>query len=86
MIPAFGYKTNSYIDKMFCIECNNCVQPNCRACQNCGKTLFGKNTVNVYTDKIPPLINYYYTNMIYPNKYPYIYYYGSYHNKLINYR
>lgn len=83
------YKTNSYVDKMFCINCNKC---HCRSktcydkgCQKCGKTLFGKNTVNVYTEKIPPKVNFSYVNSLFPTNYPYVYYYGSYKNKLINY-
>ena len=84
-----NYKTNSYIDKMFCINCRNC---HCRShscydqgCQKCGKTLFGKNTVNVYTPKIPPKVDFSYVNSLFPTNYPYIYYYGSYKNQLINY-
>ena len=91
------YRTNSYIDKMYC---SNCKCKNYRtnftsgcgcgcgyngySCGQCGKTLFGKDTINVYTPKIPPKINYSYLNMIYPYDYPYVYYYGSYKNKLLN--
>ena len=94
-----NYRTNSYIDKMFCIYCNKCTTPHCNSnlhgrqltydhglCNRCGKTMFGKNTINAYTNKIPPIIDFSYINSILPSKYPYIYYYGSYHNKLINYK
>ncbi len=88
-IPS--YRTNSYIDKMFCIYCNKCTRPyykgayNTRLCHLCGRKMFGKCTINAYTDKIPPRIGFSYVNSILPNKFPYIYYYGSYKNKLINF-
>ena len=92
------YRTNSYIDKMFCIYCNKCTKPHCYSnyitdkrltydknlCHKCDKTMFGKKTINIYTPKIPPKINYSYINSLFPNKFPYIYYYGSYNNKLVN--
>lgn len=83
-IPS--YRTNSYIDKMFCIYCNKC--KNCNdnhLCKRCGKTIYGKKTINVYTPTIPPKVDYSYINSYFPSKYPYVYYYGSYDNKLINY-
>lgn len=78
------HKTNSYIDKMYCIynnKCTKCKKKDCR----CGKTLFGENTINVYTSKIPPRVDFSYINSLYPSNYPYVYYYGSYENKLLNY-
>ncbi len=93
------YRTNSYIDKMFCIYCNKCTEPGCYSdytsgeqltydrnlCKHCGKTMFGRKTINVYTPKIPPKIDFSYINSLFPTKYPYIYYYGSLNNRLINY-
>lgn len=81
-----NYKTNSYINKMYCIYCGKCA--NCserNLCQRCGKTMFGKDTINTYTPKIPPKIDFTYTNSLYPSDYPYVYHYGSHKNKLINY-
>lgn len=72
-----SYKTNSYIDKMYCSNNTH---------YQCGKTMFGRNTINVHTPTIPPRIGFSYINSILPNEYPYVYYYGSYKNKLINYR
>lgn len=81
-----SYKTNSYIDKMFCIYCNKCDYCNKMGlCNNCGLSMFGGKTINVYTPKIPPRVNYSYLNSLFPSNYPYVYYYGSYRNKLINY-
>jgi hypothetical protein len=80
------YKTNSYIDKMFCQYCKKC--SNCNEkylCLRCGKNMFGNKTINKHTLKIPPKINYSYINSIFPSNYPYIYYYGSLNGKLINY-
>lgn len=79
------YRTNSYIDKMYCIYCNRCATYNKNLCDRCGKTMYGKYTINTYTSKIPPKINYNYQNSLFPSNYPYIYYYGSDKGKLINY-
>ena len=79
-----NYRTNSYIDKMFCINCNQCSIYDKKLCDRCGKTMFGRNTINVYTPTIPPKVDYSYINAIFPSKFPYVYYYGSVNGKLIN--
>lgn len=94
-------RTNSYIDKMACTYLNKCSKNNrkcqCRkycnctpenncGCSSCGVTMFGPNTINAYTPKIPPKIGFDYTNMLYPTDYPYVYYYGSMDGKLFNHR
>lgn len=70
------YRTNSYNDRMTCTYF---------PIPSCGTILFGNKTLNIYTPTIPPRIDYTYLYNIYPNDYPYIYYYGSYKNRLINY-
>lgn len=82
--PNKRYVTNTYIDKMFCHYCNKCSR-NKDLCEHCGKTIFGQNSINAYTPKIPPRVDFSYVNSLLPNKYPYIYYYGSYQGKIINY-
>lgn len=79
-----SYNTNSYIDKMFCTYCKKC-SSNPHRCSLCDKHMFGRKTINAYTPTIPPRVGYSYINSLLPNQYPYVYYYGSYKNKLINY-
>ena len=79
------YRTNSYIDKMFCINCQKCSTYDKDLCTRCGKSTFGCKTINAYTPTIPPKIDYSYMNAIFPSNYPYIYYYGSVNARLINY-
>jgi hypothetical protein len=81
-IPS--YRTNSYVDKMYCIYNNNCNKKSSK-CKACGKIIYGEKTINAYTTTIPPKVNYSYANAYYPSNFPYVYYYGSYDNKLINY-
>ena len=72
------YKTNSYIDKMMCIY-------SCNQIPECGSTMLKGTSVNAYTQKIPPKVDFSYINSLYPSNYPYIYYYGSYKNRILNY-
>jgi len=78
------YQTNAYIDKMFCIYCNRCATYNKNLCDRCGKKIYGGNTMNVQTSKIPPKVNYSYINALFPSKFPYIYHYGSHQGGYIN--
>ncbi len=77
---------NSYIDKMFCHNCKHCKK--CyydkNLCKYCGKTMFSDNTINVYTPTIPPRYGYSYN--FWPSHVPFVWYYGSYRGKLLNYR
>ena len=52
-------RTNSYIDKMFCIYCNKCSTAyDKNLCKRCGKTMYGRKTINAFTPKINTKINY----------------------------
>ncbi len=74
---------NSYVDKMYCWYCTGCRRKICNSnsCDKCGKSLFSPNDKNVYTQTIPPRVGYSYYH--HPSKNPFVWYYGSWFNKLI---
>ena len=89
--------SNNYVDRMFCYYCMKSMNSRNPSelsfytnnlCSECGKKMFGANTINVYTPTIPPREYYDYNE---PKLYgingrflPFISPYGSDKGKFVN--
>lgn len=85
-----NYRPNPYVERMFCFYCMQCKQQDISGlCSECGTKLFGMNTINAYTPKIPARDYYdYQSPKLYgtngrflPNMMPYGSYHGRYYNR-----
>lgn len=64
-------ENGKYIHRYGCPKCPR----DKNLCEECGKTLFSPENINVYTPKIPTRYGYSYNH--FPSQFPDVYYYGS---------